>query len=94
MAFDPPKVADQVRLLARALEEAIPRGCGGRITVFETVGPGSTPGRGTEGSQATSSECAGFAHDFAKVGDQVRFLARTYVRVKMRRLGIGEPSWP
>ena len=41
-------------------------------TVFETVRPGSIPGRVT-----LFSECAGFARDFAKVVDQVQFLART-----------------
>ncbi len=34
------------------------------------------PGGGLR-SEWKSSECAGFAHDLAKVGDQVRFLART-----------------
>ena len=43
------------------------------MAVFETVGPGSIPGRVTR----TFSECAGFARDFAEVVDQVRFLART-----------------
>ena len=48
IARDPPKVADQVRLLARTwhvLNEH-PRGCGGCTSAFEADGPGSTPGRG------------------------------------------------
>lgn len=47
------------------------------------------------GDRYRSSECAGFARDFAKVEDQVQFLARAW-RMKsmvMRRLGMGEPSW-
>lgn len=47
------------------------------MTVFETVGPGSIPGRVTRLFDEPSmfSECAGFARDSAKVEDQVRFLA-------------------
>lgn len=50
-------------------------------TVFETVRRGSTPWRGTWPANAAInfemfSECAGIARDFAKVVDQVRFLAR------------------
>ena len=44
------------------------------MTVFEAVGRGSIPRRG---AFHLFSECAGFARDFAKVEDQVRFLART-----------------
>ena len=48
------------------------------MTVFETVGQGSIPGRVTRllSEPIMFSECAGFARDFAKVVDQVRFLAR------------------
>ena len=48
------------------------------MTVFETVGPGSIPGRVTRllDEPPMFSECAGLARDFAKVVDQVRFLAR------------------
>jgi hypothetical protein len=46
-ARDPPKVADQVRLLARALLGRAPRECVGRTAVFEAARPGPIPGRGT-----------------------------------------------
>jgi hypothetical protein len=46
-ARDPPKVVDQVRFLARALFQSVPRECVGRTAVFEAAGPGSTPGWGT-----------------------------------------------
>ena len=54
------------------------------MTVFEAVGRGSIPRRGTF---HLFSECAGFARDSAKVEDQVRFLART---IKFRRRPIRE----
>ena len=54
-----------------------PRECVGHTAVFEAARPGSIPGRGTR-DMIMSSGCAGFAHDFAKVEDQVRFLARTF----------------
>ena len=86
-ARDPPKVADQVRFLARASARLArrgraciepPRECVGRMAVFEAAGPGPIPGRGiVRTTDIASSECAGSAHDLAKVGDQVRFLART-----------------
>src|ERR1700728_2954887 len=41
-ARDPPKVADQVRLLARALPASVADG----TAAFEAARPGSTPGRG------------------------------------------------
>ena len=44
--------------------------------VFEAARRGSTPWQGTDNM---SSECAGFARDFAMVEDQVRFLAGTLV---------------
>ena len=46
-ARDPPKVVDQVRFLARALFQSVPRECVGRTAVFEAARPGSIPGRGT-----------------------------------------------
>jgi hypothetical protein len=46
-ARDSPKVVDQVRLLARAVDEYAPRECVGRTAVFEAAGPGPTPGWGT-----------------------------------------------
>jgi len=80
-ARDPPKVADQVRLLARAfrLIADSPRVCrahGGlrsRKAGFDSRVGGSAAGR-----FSSSSGCDGRAHDFAKVEDQVRFLARTW----------------
>lgn len=50
-------------------------------TVFETVRRGSTPWRGTwlQKRPHLFSECAGIARDFAKVVDQVRFLARALI---------------
>ena len=46
-ARDPPKVVDQVRFLARALFQSVPRECVGRTAVFEAARPGPIPGRGT-----------------------------------------------
>ena len=51
-----------------------------RTAVFESARRGSTPRRGTE--DETSSECAGFARDPAKVEDQVQFLARTLLTLE------------
>ncbi len=88
IAHDPPEVVDQVRLLARALDLTLPlvspwvcRRHGGlrsRRAGFDSRAGDRRPGRIIRPSwKTTSSECAGTAHDLAKVGDQVRFLART-----------------
>ena len=59
----------------------LPRECVGRTAVFEAARPGSIPGWGTRAVlfRSLSSECDGFAHDSAKVEDQVQFLARTWL---------------
>ena len=57
---------------------------------FESVGRGSIPRRGAYFN--TSSECAGFARDPAKVEDQVRFLATTLSILGNAEEGGG--SWP
>ena len=61
------------------------------MTVFETVGPGSIPGRVTRLFDEPSmfSECAGFARDFAKVVDRVRFLARALKKSEVRSVKSG-----
>lgn len=57
----------------RSRIDATPRERGGRAAAFEAAGPGSTPGRGADCPRGV----ADLAHDPAKVGDQVRLLART-----------------
>ena len=62
-------------------------------TVFETVRRGSTPWRGTRHRNVATGMVLGVcwtARDFAKVVDQVRFLARTLVR--SANLGVGVRS--
>ena len=61
----------------RLITSPAPRECVGRTAVFEAARPGPIPGRGIGRDCNTSSECAGFARDSAKVEDQVQFLART-----------------
>ena len=78
-ARDPPKVEDQVRLLARALGRTSPRVCrthGGLRS--RKAGFDSRAGDRSVLVSITSSGCAGCAHDPAKVEDQVQFLARTW----------------
>ncbi len=79
--FCPDGVADLHWTLRRSRpwfksrSEYWPASVSDRTTVFGTARRGSTPRRA-----AMSSECAGFAHDPAKVEVQVRFLARTLRR--------------
>lgn len=70
-----PKLLDQVRFLDGLLKKYLASVTDSTV-VFEAARRGSTPWQGTDNM---SSECAGFARDFAMVEDQVRFLAGTFV---------------
>ena len=66
-----------VALVAAGSASILPASVSERTAVFEAARPGPIPGRGIVGRHdIASSECDGFAHDPAKVGDQVQFLAR------------------
>ena len=74
-ARDPPKVEDQVQFLARALIGSVPASVWDARWSSKPQGRVRFPGGGSEIRE--SSGCAGFAHDPAKVEDQVQFLAGT-----------------
>ena len=54
----------------------LPCECDGGTADYESARRGSTPRRGA-GNQNLFSECAGLAHELAKLVDRVQFLART-----------------
>ena len=75
-ALDPPKVQALVQFQVGILTQ--PASVPDRTAVLETARRGSTPRRAA--ARFTSSGCAGWARNPAKVEVQVRFLARTLVK--------------
>ncbi len=68
------------RAAGRTVRTTAPRECVGARRSSKPQGRVRFPGGGSsEHNGRTSSECDGFAHDPAKVGDQVQFLARASI---------------